>query len=275
MNEEQLVTCETDSEHVCWLTLNRPAKLNAMNLALIRALQESLERADRDDDVNVIVVRGAGRAFCAGHDLDEDAAEDRASVYEYRVRYFRQFDEFTAPWRLTKPVIASVHGHAIGKGFELALLCDVTIVADDTRLGYREVRYGISGHCMFLPWLVGMKTAKDLLLTGRELDADEAQRLGLVTEVVAPERLAAATRKKATLMARIPREMQRMHKMYLNRVYEMQGLRTATDYYLEQVAILGAAPAEEYREFSRRTAEQGLRAALNAANARYEGLEED
>lgn len=275
MNEEQLVTYETDREHVCWLTLNRPAKLNAMSLALIRALRESLERADRDDDVNVIVVRGAGRAFCAGHDLDEDAAEDRESVYEYRVRYFRQFDEFAVAWRLTKPVIASVHGHAIGKGFELALLCDVTIVADDTRLGYREVRYGISGHCMFLPWLVGMKAAKDLLLTGRELDADEAQRLGLVTEVVAPERLTAATRRKATLMARIPREMQRMHKMYLNRVYEMQGLRTAVDYYLEQVAILGSAPAEEYREFSRRTAEEGLRAALNAANARYEGLDED
>ena len=90
---------------------------------------------------------------------------------------------------------------------------------------------------MFLPWLVNLKTAKDLLLTGRELTAQEAKEMGFITEVVALEDLKEATHKKALLMARMPREMQRMHKMYLNRVYELQGLRTATDYYLEQVAI--------------------------------------
>lgn len=264
---------EVDEEHICWLTLNRPEKLNAMNLCLIAELQAGLLRADQDDAVNVIVIRGAGRGFCAGHDLDEDAAEDRSSIYDYRVHYFRQFDEFTTPWRLSKPVIASVHKYAIGKGFELSLVCDITLVSDDTRLGYNEVRYGVSGHCMFLPWLVNMKTAKDLLLTGRELSAAEAQQLGLVTQVVASQDLAEATRRKATLMARLPREMQRMHKMYLNRVFEIQGIRTATDYYLEQVAIMGAQPVPEYAEFSRITREQGLRAALDQANARYRGLD--
>ena len=264
---------EVDDEHVCWLTLNRPEKLNAMNLRLIAELQAGLWRSDADEDVNVIVIRGAGRGFCAGHDLDEDAAEDRSSIYDYRAHYFRQFDEFTTPWQVSKPVIASVHKYAIGKGFELSLFCDVTIVTSDTAMGYNEVRYGVSGHCMFLPWLVGMKTAKDLLLTGREVSATEAERLGLVTEVVEPADLVEATRKKATLMARLPREMQRMHKMYLNRVYEMQGLRTATDYYLEQVAIMGAQPVPEYAEFSKMTTEVGLRAALDHANARYAGLE--
>lgn len=264
---------KVDAEKVCWLTLNRPEKLNAMNLKLIAELQDGLLRADRDDDVNVIVVRGAGRGFCAGHDLDEDAAEDRSSIYEYRAHYFQQFDEFTTPWRISKPVIASIHKYAIGKGFEFSLFCDVSIVTTDTRMGYNEVRYGVSGHCMFLPWLVNMKTAKDLLLTGRELDAQEAKTLGLVTDVVEPEALADATRKKATLMARLPREMQRMHKMYLNRVYEIQGLRSATDYYLEQVAIMGAHPVPEYAEFSKMTAEKGLRAALDHANARYEELD--
>ena len=264
---------EVDDEHVCWLTLNRPEKLNAMNLRLIAELQAGLLRADADDAVNVIVIRGAGRSFCAGHDLDEDAAEDRSSIYAYRGHYIQQFDEFTTPWRITKPVIASVHKYAIGKGFELALCCDVTLVTEDTALGYNEVRYGVSGHCMFLPWLVNMKTAKDLLLTGREVTAREAKDLGLVTEVVAPENLAEATRKKATLMARLPREIQRMHKMYLNRVYEIQGIKTATDYYLEQVAIMGAQPVPEYAEFSQMTREQGLRAALDHANIRYAGLD--
>lgn len=264
---------EVDEDRICWLTLNRPEKLNAMNLKLIAELQAGLERADAAEDVNVIVIQGAGRGFCAGHDLDEDAAEDRSSIYEYRAHYFKQFDEFTTPWRITKPVIASVNSIAIGKGFELSLFCDVTIASDDTRIGYNEVRYGISGHCMFLPWLVNMKTAKDLLLTGRELTAAEAKEMGLVTEVVPLEQLKEATLKKARLMARIPREMQRMHKMYLNRVYEMQGLRTATDYYLEQVAILGAQPVSEYEAFSKATAELGLKTALAEANARYEGLE--
>lgn len=263
---------EVDADHICWLTLNRPEKLNAMNLKLIAELEAGLERADADDDVNVIVIQGAGRAFCAGHDLDEDAAEDRTSIYNYRAHYFRQFDEFTTPWRITKPVIASVNSIAIGKGFELSLLCDITIASDDTRMGYNEVRYGISGHCMFLPWLVGMKAAKDLLLTGRELTAQEAKEIGLVTDVVPLADLKESTRKKALLMARMPREMQRMHKMYLNRVYEMQGLRTATDYYLEQVAILGAQPVPEYEAFSAATATQGLKAALAAANAKYDGL---
>ncbi len=76
-----------------------------------------------------------------------------------------------------------MHRYAIGKGFELSLFCDVTIVTDDTRLGYSEVRHGVSDHCMFLPWLVSMKTAKDLLLTGREPSAAEARGMGLVTEV--------------------------------------------------------------------------------------------
>lgn len=169
-------------------------------------------------------------------------------------------------------MIASVSSIAIGNGFELSLFCDITIASEDTRIGYNEVRYGISGHCMFLPWLVNMKTAKDLLLTGRELSAHEAKDMGLITEVVPLDQLVCATRRKALLMARMPREMQRMHKMYLNRVYEMQGLRTATDYYLEQVAILGAQPVPEYEAFSRATLKKGMKGALQEANERYDGL---
>lgn len=273
MSDYEHLLYDVDDDRICWLTLNRPEKLNAMNLKLIGELQAGLERADAEDNVNVIVIQGAGRGFCAGHDLNEDAEEDRSSIYEYRAHYFKQFEEFTTPWRITKPVIASVNSIAIGKGFELSLFCDITIASDDTRIGYNEVRYGISGHCMFLPWLVPMKTAKDLLLTGRELTAHEARDMGLITDVVPLSDLKEATRKKALLMARMPREMQRMHKMYLNRVYEIQGLRTATDYYLEHVAIMGAQPVPEYEAFSKATLEKGLKPTLAEANARYEGLE--
>lgn len=106
-----------------------------------------------------IVIGGRGRCFCAGQDLDEDAAEDRSSICDWRARDVRRFGKSTKHWRVSNPVIASVHGHAICEGFELALPCEVKIVASDTRLGYKEVRYGISGHRMFLPWHVGRKAA--------------------------------------------------------------------------------------------------------------------
>ena len=264
---------ETDADHICWLTLNRPECLNAFNKKLLAELRDGLERADADDTIHVIVIRGAGRAFSSGHDLKEDAEDEFASFYHYRTHYFRQFEEFTTPWRITKPVIASVRSIAIGKGFELTLFCDVTIVSEDTRLGYNEVRYGISAHCMFLPWLVNMKTAKDLLLTGREVTASEAKEMGLVTEIVPLEKLEEATRRKAKLMARLPVEMQRAHKMYLNRVYEIQGLRSATDHYLELLPAFGYTRVPEYEAFVASVNEKGLRQALAEANARYEGLD--
>ncbi|EHH13727.1 enoyl-CoA hydratase/isomerase [Mesorhizobium amorphae CCNWGS0123] len=264
---------EVDSDHICWLTLNRPEKINAMNNRLLAELRQGLLRADKDDDVRVVVIRGSGKGFCAGHDLVEDANEVFTSIYHYRTHFFEQFDTFTTPWQITKPVIASVHKVAIGKGFELSLFCDITIVTSDTKMGYNEFRYGILGHCMFLPWIVNMKTAKDIMLTGGEVTAHRAKEIGLITEVVEPDQLHEATLKKARLMAAIPPDIQRIHKMYLNRVYEMQGLKNATAYYLELVAIAGHQTVPEYTELMETIKKDGLRVALDKAQKRYKDLE--
>ena len=272
MNYEQILY-EVDNEKICWLTLNRPKKLNAMTKQMIKEMRHALERAEADKKVNVIVIRGAGRAFCAGHDLVEDASDEWDDFYHYRNHYFQQFEDFTTPWRITKPVIASVRSIAIGKGFELSLFCDITIVSDDTRLGYKEVRYGISAHCMFLPWLVNMKMAKELLLTGREVTAAEAKEIGLVTNVVPLEELEAATLKKARLLARMPVDMQRAHKAYINKVYEIMGIRAATDNYLELLPTFGYVQVPEYERFMQTVNQKGLRPALAEANAPFEGLD--
>lgn len=265
---------EVDADRICWITLNRPEKLNAMSARLATEMGAAMEAADRDPAVNVIVLRGAGRGFCSGHDLTEDAEDDFATIYDYRNTYAWQQEDFTAPWRIGKPVISSIHYCAIGKGFELALFTDITIITSDCRLGYKEARYGIAAMNMVLPYVVGMKAAKDLLLTGREVDAQEALAMGLVTQVVEPDELAEATLKKARMMARMPQEMQRAHKQYLNRVYEMQGLKTATDYYQDLMTMLSFCPVPEYEEFQRRTNEDGLRAALEWANGPFEGLDD-
>lgn len=267
------LTYEIDDQHICWVTLNRPECINAFNTRLCGELSAALEAADQDDEVHVVVLRGAGKGFSSGHDLKEDADDDFPSVYAYRQHYLRQQHEFSAPWRISKPVIASVHYCAIGKGFEIAILCDITIVTDDCRLGYKELRYGISGFHMILPWLVNMKNARDLLLTGREVSAHEAKDMGLVTEVVAPDELEAATLKKARLVAAMPSEMQRIHKHYMNHVYDQMGRGNAVDWYNDLMSMMSFCPVETYETFSRLTREKGLKVALAETNARYEGLD--
>lgn len=266
---------EVDEEHIAWVTLDRPEKFNAMNERLIAELRAGLQRAEADPDVNVVVIRGNGRGFCGGHDLAEDAADLdlREDPYAYRQHYIAQYIEYTTPWQISKPVIASVHGTAIGKGFELTLMSDITILSSETKLGYGEVRHGIAGHCMFLPWVVGMKAAKDLLLTGRMVPAHEAKQMGLVTHVVEPDELAAETKRVATMMARIPREMQRIHKQHLNRVYDMQGLQTGLQDYLEVMTYLSVLPTPEYARFDGIVAKDGLRTALADGEARFKGLD--
>jgi len=264
---------EVDDEKICWLTLNRPECLNAFNAKLVSELCHGLERAEHDDRVNTVVIRGAGRGFSSGHDLKEDAGDDFKTIYDYRNAYNDQQHEFMAAWRISKPVIASVHYCAIGKGFELALFCDITIVTSDTRLGYNEMRYGIAGMSMVMPWLVDMKTAKDLMLTGREVTAAEAKTMGLVTQVVEPDELEAATLKKARLVAAMPSTMQRAHKLYLNRIYELQGIKSATDWYQDMQAMLTYNPSPEYERFQKTTLEKGLKPALAEAQKKYEGLD--
>ena len=269
MNYEHLLY-EVDDDHICWVTLNRPECINAFNTRLCRELSAALESADADDAVHVVVLRGAGRGFSSGHDLKEDADDDFPSIYAYRNHYRQQQHEFTAPWRISKPVIASVHYCAIGKGFEIATLCDITLVTDDCRLGYKEMRYGISGFHMALPWLVNMKSARDLMLTGREVDAREAKTIGLVTEVVAPDDLEAATRKKARLVAAMPSEMQRIHKQYVNHVYNLMGRSSAVEWYNDLMTMMSFCPTGVYEQFGRLTQEKGLGKALAETNALYD-----
>ncbi len=272
MNYQHLLY-EVDEEKICWVTLNRPECLNAFNTRLCSELSQALETADKDDKVHVVVLRGAGKGFSSGHDLKEDADDDFPSIYAYRNHYLQQQHEFTAPWRISKPVISSVHYCAIGKGFEIAILCDITIVTDNTRLGYKELRYGISGFHMILPWLVNMKNARDLLLTGREVTAREAKEIGLVTEVVSPDDLAEVTLKKARLIAAMPTEMQRIHKHYVNHVYDQMGRNTAVNWYNDLMTMMSFCPTEVYQKFSNITLEKGLKAALSETNARYDGLD--
>jgi enoyl-CoA hydratase/carnithine racemase len=173
------------------LTMNRPDKRNALNLALIEALIAALEEADKSAAARAIVLTGAGPAFCAGADMKEFAdAEARASAPSVRRSDLmsRLFGMIPA---MTTPVIAAVNGFALGGGCALMLGCDMAVAADGASFGYPELRHGMAagGVMPSLVRLVGTRTAFDLVATARTLDADEALRLNLVNRVVAAEGL--------------------------------------------------------------------------------------
>lgn len=178
------------------LTLNRPAKRNALNAELVDLLHQALERADLDADVRAIVIRGAGKDFCAGADLDELLASADRSAKENEAAALRLGTLFTRIRQLPKPVIAMVHGRALAGGAGLATACDLVVAGASAQLGYPEIQRGFAPAMVtaLLRRLVGEKVALDLVLTGRVLPADEARTMGLVSRVVPDTELERATR---------------------------------------------------------------------------------
>ncbi|MEE8422808.1 MAG: enoyl-CoA hydratase/isomerase family protein [Dehalococcoidia bacterium] len=211
------------SDGVARITLNRPVVLNALNKNVQRLLYAALERAEDDDEVRVVILTGAGRAFCAGGDL-------YASLYP---------DDEPAPggtevqlkiWSFPKPVIAAVRGHAVGQGCELAGVCDITIASEDAKFGEIQIRHGFGPPTLITPFLVGMKQAKEIMMLGEMLDAHEAQRLGLVNRVVPSDRLDEEAEAMARKLAALPQSTVRMNKALVNRAYELAGFREALAY---------------------------------------------
>jgi enoyl-CoA hydratase/carnithine racemase len=171
---------------VAWITLNRPAAVNAINDAIRGSLPALLQELGADSDTRVIVVKGAGeRGFCAGADLKERPADDNplaAAVLGARSSWIEAFD------RVSKPVIAAIHGFCLGGGLEIALACDLRVASSDAVFGLPETGLGLipgGGGTQRLPRLIGLGRALDLLVTGDRIDAAEAYRIGLITRLSA------------------------------------------------------------------------------------------
>lgn len=193
-------------ERIAYITLNRPEALNALDDALNEALWAIWQDFERDDAVDVAILTGNGKAFCAGADLKTFIPKwEKATLLDAR----RNLDKgiggglTRGQHRIRKPVICAINGHAIGGGFELALACDIRIAAAHAKFGVFEVRQGLhqgDGGLVRLLAIAGMAVALDLTLTGREVSADEAQRLGLVNRVVAADQLLATAESYARMI---------------------------------------------------------------------------
>jgi len=219
---------------LAFVTLNRPQRLNAIDFALIEGLEEAVARANREPEVRVIVLRGAGRAFCAGYDLQmapsaEAQAQERSGgwdpVADFRMMS-RNVRAFMSLWESRKPVIAQVHGWCVGGGTDLALCSDLIFMAEDARIGYPPSRvWGTPTTCMWV-YRLGLEHAKRLMLSGEALDGREAERLGLVSRAFPADRLAAEVESFAGKLATTPANQLVMTKLLVNQAYENMGLRT-------------------------------------------------
>ena len=186
MSEYETIRVET-RERVATITLDRPQSLNALNLALMHEVISALQGFDRDPAISVIVITGSEKAFAAGADIKEMMSNDYAAVLESD-----WFSEWDALARVRKPIIAAVSGYALGGGCELAMMCDVIVAADTAKFGQPEIRLGVIpgiGGSQRLTRAIGKSKAMDLILTGRTIDATEAERTGLVARVIAADRL--------------------------------------------------------------------------------------
>ncbi|HEX4636858.1 MAG TPA: enoyl-CoA hydratase [Rhizomicrobium sp.] len=200
-------------------TLNRPEALNALNTALLNELADVLEAWDRGSEVRCMIVTGNERAFAAGADIKEMAPRNFSEMYRENL-FAEQFDRIA---RVRKPVLAAVAGHALGGGCELALLCDFVIAADTARFGQPEITLGIMpglGGSQRLTRIIGKSKAMDLCLTGRPMDAVEAEACGLAARVVPADLLMAEALKAAQKIAAQSSPATQMVKEAVNRAYE-------------------------------------------------------
>jgi enoyl-CoA hydratase/carnithine racemase len=262
---------------VAHIVLNRPDKLNALTLAMYRRIGQLLAELDADRDVRVVVLRGEGRAFSAGFDLAEEF-DDRRDFQARGAEWRRQQIVEVANvnrwriWGLSKPVIAKLHGYCLAGALELVLPCDFILASRDCQLGEPEVLYGAGPAFLIVPWLVSVPRAKDILLTGRRFTGEEAAAWGLITRAVPAAELDAETDRLGAHLAKLPPPALQLGKAGINRAYEVRGMRTAIDGWVDTALLLHEMETDEVREFKRRVGEGGIKAALAWRDAWYAKL---
>jgi enoyl-CoA hydratase len=252
-----------------WITLNRPEKLNAINKDVLDGLHAAIDRAAADDEVKVVVLTGAGRAFSAGYDLSAEAAHSDIPAHEWHEVLAADIDATMRVWALEKPTIAAVRGYCLAGGCELAMACDMIIAGEGASFGEPEIRYGSGPVTLLMPYVLGQKKTNELLFTGDVIDAAAALQAGMVNRVVADDAIESEVEDLVIKIAPTPLPVLRLTKIALIRAYEAMGLRQAVGTNLDLSAMLNAADTPEQREFMDIVKSQGLKAALAWRDSRY------
>ena len=235
---EPMVLVDTPDQHICRLTLNRPEKRNALCHPLRGMLLDALVAADRDPEVKVVIIRGAGQSFSSGYDLGGDDG--------YELPFYTPGGEGQWPrhvteswmsiWDLATPVIAQVHGYCLAGGSELATGCDLVYMAEDAKMGYPATRFGVPD-MHFHPWLVGMRKGMEMMLTGDSISGTEAAAWGWATDAWPADELEERVLDKARRIATVHPQLLQLNKRIIHRQMEHMGMRTGIRAGIELCAL--------------------------------------
>lgn len=254
---------------VARLTLNRPEKRNPLSNALRGELFAALERIDQDPTLRVTILRGAGGHFSAGYDLKQNSAENQPFYTPGGLGNWPRHvvDGFFRMNDLAKPVIAAVEGYCLAGGTELATACDLVYVAEDARIGYPVVRAISPPDNQFFPWIVGLRRAMELMLTGDAMSGTEAAACGFANRAFPAAELQDAVLAVARKIAQVPPDVQQFNKRAVHRQLELMGFRAAVraGTELQALAMLG----ESSRAHLRAIREQGLTQTLSQRDAAF------
>jgi len=243
------------------IRLNRPDKLNAINPEMVDGLGVALDMAESDEQVRAILLSGEGRAFSSGFDLDMGGDPSDPDFVRRALR--EDFDIIMRFWDCSKPTVAAVHTYCLGSAMEMAVACDVTVAASGCRFGAPEVKFGSGIVALILPWVIGVKQAKELLMTGDDrVDSERALALGLVNHVVQSQELEVRAVEMARTLAANDALAVRLTKQAINESCERMGMRQALLSALERDVEIETTETEESSAFNRIMAERGARAAI-------------
>jgi enoyl-CoA hydratase len=258
-----LVLIDDPAPGVRRITLNRPEKRNALNHPLRGQLLQALREGDQDRAVRVQIVRGAGPSFSAGYDLAGGNEGEEMPFYTPggEGAWPRHVTEgWMSIWDLAKPVIAQVHGYCLAGGSELATGCDLVYIAEDAQMGYPAVRFGVPD-MHFHAWLVGMRKAMEMMVTGDSISGVEAVELGWANRAFPVDELDDRVVEVATKIAKMPADIVQLNKRIVHRGMEMMGLRTAIRAGTELCAL--GTHQKSLQDFIARAQTGGLTAALD------------
>jgi enoyl-CoA hydratase/carnithine racemase len=257
---------------VAFLTLQRPERLNAIDRRMLGELQDALDIVERDSELRVLIVKGAGGNFSSGFDLKEQMEARPSGPEAWREILDRDFSTVMRFWHLKKPSIASVQGYCLAGGCELALSCDITIAAEDAVFGEPELKFGAGIVVMILPWLVGPKRAKEIILTGADrISASDAAQIGLINRVVPSDQLDSTVLALARHIAVIDPNLVQETKRAINQCLETMGLLKALNAALDIDLAIEGEGSNDKRLFMEIARKEGLRKAIAWRDARFAG----
>ena len=260
----------TRHDSVLHIELNRPKRVNALSRQLLLELNWCLDHAEIESDIRAVVVSGAGKGFSSGFDLKEQMERRPSGAQQWREILDLDFRTTMRFWDCPKVTIAAVHGPCLAGAFELALACDLTVAAQDAVFGEPELKFGAGIVTLLLPWIVGPKQAKEIILLGLDdIDAATALRIGVVNRVVPAGTHVRTALQIARSIAVVDPNLMKETKRAINRTYEIQGMQSALGTALDIDHAIESQGSPDKRAFMEIARTQGLKAALVWRDARF------